>query len=98
VKDDATVVPEEAIVSEGLRQIVFVVRDNTVERRVVRIGQRHDGQVEILEGLAPGETVVVRGVQRVRPGAPVVPRPIGAPASAGQTVPSGSAAAAERRG
>ena len=80
-KDDAVVVPEEAVVSEGLRHIVFVVQNNVVERKVVRIGQRQNGQAEILEGVRPGETIVVRGVQRVRPGATVNPRPIGAPAS-----------------
>jgi len=76
-KPDAVVAPEEAVVNEGLRHIVFVVADNKVERRVVRIGQRQNAVVEILEGLNPGETIVVRGVQRVRPGAPVTPKPIG---------------------
>ncbi len=96
-KENAVVVPEEAIVSEGLRHVVFVVKDNVIERRVVSIGQRQGSVVEILDGLQPGETIVVRGVQRVRPGAPVTPRPIGAeaspaaaprPASAAQNIPS----------
>ncbi len=78
-KDDAVLVAEEAVVSEGLRQVVFPVKDNKVERRVVRLGQRQAGQVEIVEGLKPGETIVVLGVQRVRPGATVTPRPVGAP-------------------
>ena len=34
-KDDAVVVPEEAIVSEGLRHLVYPVKDNKVERRVI---------------------------------------------------------------
>ena len=49
-KDDAVVVPEEAIVSEGLRHLVYPVKDNKVERRVIRIGQRQGGKVEVLEG------------------------------------------------
>ena len=65
-------IPEEAIVSEGLRQIVYPVKDNKVERRVIPIGQRQSGKVEVLEGLRPGETIVVLGVQRVRPGAEVI--------------------------
>ena len=68
VKDDAVIVPEEAIVGEGLRHLVYVVKDNMVERRVVRIGQRQEGRVEVVDGLKPGEIVIVRGVQRVRPG------------------------------
>ena len=76
-RDDAVIVPEEAIVSEGLRQVVYPVKDNKVERRVIRIGQRQGGKVEVLEGLKAGETIVVLGVQRVRPGAEVMARPVG---------------------
>jgi membrane fusion protein (multidrug efflux system) len=84
VKNDAVVVPEEAIVGEGLRHLIYVVKDNLVERRVVRIGQRQEGRVEIVDGLRAGETIVVRGVQRVRPGLAVDPKPISAEAPAAQ--------------
>ena len=50
MKNDAVIVPEEAIVGEGLRHLVYVVKDNVIERRVVRIGQRQQGRVEIVEG------------------------------------------------
>ena len=84
-RENAVVIPEEAIVNEWLRHIVYVVKaDKTVDRRVVRIGQRRQGSVEILDGLAAGETLVVLGVQRVRPGGAVVPRPIGADAAKGR--------------
>src|SRR5215207_1888482 len=76
-KPNAVVVPEEAIVGEGLRHLVFVVKDDrTIDRRVVRIGQRQSTVVEILDGVKPGETIVIRGVQRVRPGMTVAPRPV----------------------
>src|SRR3954470_20867056 len=75
-RNDAVVIPEEAVVGEGLRHLVYVVKDNVVERRVVRIGQRQEGRVEIVEALQPGETIIVRGVQRVRPGLTVTPKPI----------------------
>jgi membrane fusion protein, multidrug efflux system len=87
-KDDAVLVPEEALVSEGLRQIVYPVKDNKIERRVIRIGQRQGGQVEVLEGLQAGETIVVMGVQRVRAGAEVVARPRGSGPPAQQPVPA----------
>jgi membrane fusion protein, multidrug efflux system len=77
--DNAVVVAEEAVVSEGLRHVVYPVKDDKVERRVIRIGQRQGGKVEVLEGLQPGETIVVLGVQRVRPGAAMTPRPVGTP-------------------
>ncbi|HEY7385672.1 MAG TPA: efflux RND transporter periplasmic adaptor subunit [Beijerinckiaceae bacterium] len=93
VKDKATVVPEEAVVSEGLRQLIYVVKDDKVERRVITIGQRQAGQIEVVEGLAPGETIIVRGVQRVRPGVTVRPRPLGSegPPQAGPAGPRGAA-------
>ncbi|MXQ13963.1 efflux RND transporter periplasmic adaptor subunit [Microvirga makkahensis] len=75
--DEAVVVPEEAIVSEGLRHVVYPVKDNRVERRVVVLGQRQGGKAEVVEGLKAGETIVVLGVQRVRPGAEVIARPLG---------------------
>jgi membrane fusion protein (multidrug efflux system) len=91
-KDNATVVPEEAVVSEGLRQLVYVVGpDNKIERRVIVMGQRQADKIEVVEGLKPGETIVVRGVQRVRPGATVTPRPLGAEAAGGSTGPRGAA-------
>ncbi|HEX2724610.1 MAG TPA: efflux RND transporter periplasmic adaptor subunit [Beijerinckiaceae bacterium] len=93
VKDKATVVPEEAVVSEGLRQLIYVVKDDKVERRVIVMGQRQGGQIEVIEGLSPGETIVVRGVQRVRAGATVRPRPLGSegPPQAGPAAPRGAA-------
>jgi membrane fusion protein, multidrug efflux system len=81
-KDDAVVVPEEAVVSEGLRHVVYPVKDSKVERRVITIGQRQGGKVEVVDGLKAGETIVVLGVQRVRPGAEVVARPVGSGAPA----------------
>lgn len=112
-RDDAVVIPEEAVVSEGLRQLVYVVKDDKVERRVIAMGQRQSGQIEVVEGLSAGETVIVRGLQRVRPGATVKPRLVSeappAEADAGPAAPpparpraakppAGGATAAERRG
>src|SRR3954470_7928062 len=93
-KDDAIVVPEEAIVGEGLRHLIFVVKDNVVERRVVRIGQRQEGRIEIVDGLKVGETIIVRGVQRVRPGVTVDPRPVSESAPAPLAAPAAEGAPA----
>jgi membrane fusion protein (multidrug efflux system) len=82
-RDNAVIAPEEAIVAEGPRQVAYVVKDNRVERRVVMIGQRSFGKVEIIEGLKAGETIVARGIQRVRHGIVVQPRPLSGPPAAG---------------
>jgi membrane fusion protein, multidrug efflux system len=83
VRQNAVTIPEEALVGEGPRQIVFVVKDGRVERRQVRTGQRSTGRVEIAEGVAAGEMVIARGTQRVRHGIPVTARPVSAAPAGG---------------
>lgn len=69
---EALVIPERALIPERSVQYVFVVAENRiVERRVVRIGRRRPGEVEILEGLSAGELVIVDGTQKARDGKPV---------------------------
>ena len=69
---DALVLPEEAIVPQGGRaNVVRIVpgtnKDELISERVtVKIGLRQPGKVEILEGLALGDTVVVAGQQRLQ--------------------------------
>lgn len=83
-RDNAVIAPEEAIVAEGPRQVAYVVgKDNRIERRVVMIGQRSFGKVEITEGLQAGEAIVARGIQRVRNGLVVQPKPLAGPPAAG---------------
>ncbi len=63
-------VPERALLSYADRQYVYVVReDQTVEQREVKLGARDVGWVEIVEGLSPGETIVVDGLLNLRDGA-----------------------------
>lgn len=70
-RENALVIPEEAIVPQGARQFVVKVigsadQENRTTRRVeVKIGVRSPGRVEILEGLTAGDTVVTAGQQRV---------------------------------
>ena len=53
------VVPETAILDSGRRQVVFIdAGDGLLTPREVRLGQRLEDQVEVLEGLAPGQRVV----------------------------------------
>lgn len=74
LKDDveALMIPEQAVIPERSKQFVYVLGENDlVEKREVRTGRRRPGQVEILSGLAPGETVIAEGTQRAKPGQPV---------------------------
>ncbi|MGI9499338.1 MAG: efflux RND transporter periplasmic adaptor subunit, partial [Geminicoccaceae bacterium] len=70
----AMLVPDEAIVADQSRLIVYVVGEgNMVEERAVEVGPLHRGLRVIKEGLTPEDLTVVSGVQRARPGAPVEP-------------------------
>jgi membrane fusion protein (multidrug efflux system) len=74
VNDAALVVPEEAIVPQGNRQLVFKLASEgegeaakTVVRRTeVQLGARRGSQVQIVSGLSEGDTVVVAGQQRLQ--------------------------------
>ena len=72
---EAMVVPEEALLPMGGSNYVLVVNQSTgqapAEKRLVQLGSRRPGEVEIVEGLTPGEFVVVHGALQVRPGEPV---------------------------
>lgn len=70
-RENAMLVPEEALDPLGDRNFVYAVRDNRARRVEVRLGQRLPGEVEILSGLQPADQVVVRGIQRLRNDVPV---------------------------
>jgi membrane fusion protein (multidrug efflux system) len=74
VNDAALVVPEEAMVPQGGKQFVFLLDEQgqgdakkLVSRRVeVEAGVRRGAEVQIVKGVAAGDTVVVAGQQRLQ--------------------------------
>ncbi|MDR7520384.1 MAG: efflux RND transporter periplasmic adaptor subunit [Armatimonadota bacterium] len=64
----AILIPSDAIVRRGEATLVFVVKDDTVEERGVRVGYVEGSRSEIIEGLDPGEPIVVAGQQGLRDG------------------------------
>jgi RND family efflux transporter MFP subunit len=70
----AVLVDDRAIGTDQSQKFVLVVdADNKVAYRSVKIGRLTDGLRIVKQGLAPGETVIVNGLQRVQPGAVVAP-------------------------
>ena len=66
---EALVVPEIAVVQVGRDTFVWrVTGAGTVERATVTVGERRAGSVEILDGVAAGERIVVEGTGKLRPG------------------------------
>jgi len=74
---NALLVTERAIgADQGGNYLMTVGSDNMVEKKSIRMGRLVDGLRVITEGLQPGERVIVKGLQRARPGAKVDPEQI----------------------
>lgn len=72
----AVLVADRAIGTDQSKRFVLVVNgENKAEYREVRVGRVIEGLRVIESGLQAGEVIVVNGLQRVRPGAPVTPQP-----------------------
>jgi multidrug efflux pump subunit AcrA (membrane-fusion protein) len=66
-------VPTEAVTEAvGGAFKVFVIRDGHAESRVVTLGTRDEGFVQVVEGLQEGEDVAIAGLDKLTDGAPVV--------------------------
>ena len=73
---DALVVPQRAVSElQGSYQVAVVDRENKVSIRPVKVGDTSGSEWVISEGLKAGERVVAEGVQKVRPGMVVSPKP-----------------------
>jgi RND family efflux transporter MFP subunit len=72
---NAVLLSDEAIGTDQTNKFVYVVgEDGTVARRNVRLGPLYEGMRVVREGVAPEDLVIVRGLQRARPGGKVTPK------------------------
>jgi len=84
----ALTVPRAAVLSDQSGDYVFTVdAENKVVQSRIRISQSQPATAIVTNGLTEGDSVIVEGIQRVRPGLVVAPAPAEAP-------PSGAAPAA----
>jgi membrane fusion protein (multidrug efflux system) len=76
----AVLAPQESVSRDRRgRPVAMVVNDqNLVEERALEIAQDQGNQWVVTDGLAAGDRVIVAGVQRIAPGAPVTPQERGA--------------------
>jgi len=72
--DDVLQVPLGALFREGENWAVFAVADRRAQRRLVKIGERNLHAAHVLDGLKPGEQVVLHPSDRVHDGVRVEPR------------------------
>jgi membrane fusion protein (multidrug efflux system) len=71
----ALVIPQAALLSDQSGAFVFVVENGRAVAKRVKLGQRLGAEIAVTEGLTEGAMVIVEGIQRVRPGAPVQATP-----------------------
>lgn len=95
---DALVVPQVALIQRGQERSVYVVgEDRTVQARTVQLRYPF-GELAVVDGLQPGERVVVEGKQNLRPGATVREAPAGAARGASAAASSATASSGTASG
>ena len=68
-KQQIITVHKDAILKmQGLTMSYVVAEDNTAQIRSIELGDATSARFEVLSGLSPGEPVVIRGNERLRPG------------------------------
>jgi multidrug efflux system membrane fusion protein len=89
--DNALTIPSAAVQRGAPGLYAYVVRaDNTVQLRPLKVGPTEGDRVQVLDGLAADERVVVDGVDKLRDGAPVQLIEPGASGAAGQVRRNGA--------
>jgi membrane fusion protein (multidrug efflux system) len=73
-RENAVVIPQRAVQElQGAKTVMVVDAENKVSLRTIKVGEKSDKDVVVLEGLTGGERVIVEGMQKVRPGGLVNP-------------------------
>ena len=87
--DDAILVPQRSTLRDnrGNPLVMLVTPEGTAERRPIRVGKNYDEDWVVLDGLKAGDTVIIEGIQRVRPGSPIRAVPYVPKTAPGQTPP-----------
>jgi membrane fusion protein (multidrug efflux system) len=94
----AIVLPRASVLQDqGGGYVLVVDAERRAQRRPVRLGRTIGVDVVVEDGLQGGETVIVDGLQRVRPGQPVNPAPAGGAVPPGAP-PAGPSAASRQQG
>ena len=88
-RENALVIPETAVVPDGVGKIVYIVENGKAKRVSVELGKRLPGKVEIVKGLTPQMQLVSAGQMRLRDGATVAIKnaPPALQTSAAETAP-----------
>ena len=77
-RENAILIPQRAVQElQGAKTVMVVDAQNKVSVRTIKVGDKADKDIVVLEGLNAGERVIVEGMQKVRPGGAVNPSVVG---------------------
>jgi len=74
--EEKVVVPQAALIADQEGIYVFVVKDGKAEVRRIKTGGDSGADAVVEQGLSGGEPVIVEGLQTIRPGTPVLAKPV----------------------
>jgi len=95
IERNALLVPQRAVAEmQGKLLVAVVGPDNKVSIRPVETGQRFGSQQVVTKGLKPGDKIVAEGIQKVKEGMPVIPKPF-APSGKAEGETNGNTAAGQ---
>lgn len=66
--DQALLIPAESVIPEMDSQVVYRVKNGKAQRREIETGTRTRDKVHVLQGLTPGDTILVTGLMEIRDG------------------------------
>jgi membrane fusion protein (multidrug efflux system) len=73
-RENAILVPQRAIQElQGAKTVMVVDAQNRVQLRTIKVGDKSENFLVVLEGLKAGERVIVEGMQKAKPGSEVKP-------------------------
>jgi membrane fusion protein (multidrug efflux system) len=75
-RKSVVLVSDDALINSQGQQQVFVVNDGVVHKRPVKIGLEESVNNEVIDGLKPGDVVVIRGQELLREGMKVEPQEV----------------------
>ncbi|WP_299702638.1 efflux RND transporter periplasmic adaptor subunit [uncultured Pontibacter sp.] len=66
--DEAILIPTESIIPEATGHKIFLAKGGKAQPKMVKIGQRSETMIQIIEGVEPGDTIISSGILQARPG------------------------------
>lgn len=74
--DEAILIPTESIIPEATGHKVFLAKNGKAQPKMVKIGQRSEAFIQIIEGIEPGDSIISSGILQVRPGSDLTIRKV----------------------